>query len=54
MRKLHNIEEKFNYVKGMAEKYNVSFTEALDMIKFMYHIEDMEEIKKSLRWLKAR
>lgn len=54
MRKIYNLDTKVNYVKEMAEKYNISYMEALETLKFMYHVEDMEEIKKSLKWLKSK
>ena len=54
MRKLYNVEKKVNYVKEMAEKYNISYMEALETLKFIYHIEDMAEIKSALNWLRDR
>lgn len=54
MRKLYNVEKKVNYVKEMAEKYNISYMEALETIKFMYHIDDISEIKQELKWLRTK
>lgn len=57
MRILRNTKTKVEYVKEFASKNQLSYMEALETIKFMYHVEDMEQIKKSLsllRWLKAR
>lgn len=54
MRKIYNLDTKVNYVKEMAEKYNISYMEALETLKFIYHIDDISEIKQELKWLKAK
>lgn len=53
MRILENVKNKVDYVKEFAKKYDISYMEALETIKFIYHIEDMEEIKKTLKTVKS-
>lgn len=54
MRKIYNLDTKVNYVKEMAEKYNISYMEALETLKFIYHIDDISEIKRELKWLRTK
>lgn len=54
MRSLKDTKNKVEWLKRFAAKNNLTYMEALETIKFMYHIEDMEEIKNSLNCLKDR
>lgn len=54
MKILENTKIKVDYINKFARKNDISYMEALETIKFMYHVEDMKEIKKSLKWLKAK
>lgn len=54
MRILENTKIKVDYVKEFARKNDISYMEALETIKFMYHVEDMAEIKRELKWLRTK